>query len=119
MSKPSPPLGRRTVRGARSLYCLGTLADQRSGGTSRCPSLEMRRYCLAMGTSYGGDVMATIAGRLRQEPRLTCDYYTANRRRIPPRRTVCQGDSLDSARLPAVSAFIGAECGQESKASNC
>src|SRR5205814_9832305 len=48
ISWASPPSGRRTVRGARSRYFSGTLCDQRSGGTSRCPSADISLYCLAI-----------------------------------------------------------------------
>ena len=44
----SPPSGRCTVCGARSRYFSGTRWIHRSGGTSRCPSADIRLYCLAI-----------------------------------------------------------------------
>src|SRR5438876_904423 len=51
ISCASPPSGRWTVRGARSRYFSGTRCTHRSGGTSRCPSLDIRLYCCAIPTS--------------------------------------------------------------------
>src|SRR5439155_2659088 len=47
----SPPSGRCTVFGARSRYFSGTRCDQRSGGTSRCPSADISLYCLGISSS--------------------------------------------------------------------
>ena len=47
----SPPSGRWTVCGARSRYFSGTRCTHRSGGTSRCPSLDIRLYWRAISTS--------------------------------------------------------------------
>src|SRR5690349_16623898 len=44
----SPPSGKWTVCGARSRYFSGTRCTQRSGGTSRCPSADIRLYCRPM-----------------------------------------------------------------------
>ena len=44
----SPPSGRWTVCGARSRYFSGTRCTHRSGGTSRCPSADIRLYSRAM-----------------------------------------------------------------------
>src|SRR6266436_179587 len=54
----SPPSGRRTVCGARSRYFSGTRCTQRSGGTSRCPSADIRLYCRAIPTSVLGAEVA-------------------------------------------------------------
>src|SRR6266851_403458 len=51
ISWASPPSGRWTVRGARSRYFSGTRCTQRSGGTSRCPSADIRLYCRAISYS--------------------------------------------------------------------
>src|SRR6516162_1228804 len=55
ISCASPPSGRWTVRGARSRYFSGTRCTHRSGGTSRCPSLDIRLYCRAIYSSFHGE----------------------------------------------------------------